>query len=198
MLVFWWAVCSEQVAIQISICCLSKRLFIILEHCELTAMASNITSVSKREKVISLCRQAIKIKKYAQGFIFQIKLSPIIILSKFLQNGTVAPEKPGWKGRTIATLNVVEFVEYCKDFKPSTWSFEIQQDLLAIDAICSPANLPARSISDIVRQDLQFTAEKTFCPSCRIFNSWKSSENFERICQELIPQWFIFFTKAQL
>ena len=32
-------------------CCLSKRFF-ILEYCELTAMASNITSVSKREKVI--------------------------------------------------------------------------------------------------------------------------------------------------
>ena len=42
----------EQVAIQNSICCLSKRFF-ILEYCELTAMASNITSVSKREKVIS-------------------------------------------------------------------------------------------------------------------------------------------------
>ena len=53
MLVFWLAVCFEQVAIQISICCLSKRFF-ILEYCELTAMESNITSVSKREKVISL------------------------------------------------------------------------------------------------------------------------------------------------
>ena len=40
MLVFWLAVCSEQVAIQISICCLSKRLF-ISEYCELTAMTSN-------------------------------------------------------------------------------------------------------------------------------------------------------------
>ena len=35
------------------VCCLSKRFF-ILEHCELTAMAVNITSVSKREKLISL------------------------------------------------------------------------------------------------------------------------------------------------
>ena len=34
MLVFWLAVCSEQVAIQISNCCLSKR-FSILEYCEL-------------------------------------------------------------------------------------------------------------------------------------------------------------------
>ena len=54
MLVFCLAVCSEQVAIQISICCLRKRFF-VLEYCELTAMASNtVTSVSKREKVISL------------------------------------------------------------------------------------------------------------------------------------------------
>ena len=53
MLVFCLAVCSEQVAIQISICCRSKGFF-ILEYCELTAMASSITSVSKREKVTSL------------------------------------------------------------------------------------------------------------------------------------------------
>ena len=45
-------------------------------------------------------------------------------------------------------------------FKPSTRIFEIQQGLLA-NAICIPANLPARStISDIVRQDLQFTWKK--------------------------------------
>ena len=41
--------------------------------------------------------------------------------------------------------------------KPSTRTFKIEQGLLA-NAICTPANLPARStISDIVRQDLQFT-----------------------------------------
>ena len=68
-------------------------------------------------------------------------------------NGTEAPGKPGWKERTVATPNVVEFVEYCKVFKPSTRTFEIQQGLLA-NAICTPANLPARStISDIVRQE---------------------------------------------
>ena len=51
-------------------------------------------------------------------------------------------------------------MEYCKVFKPSTRTFEIQQGLLA-NAICTPANLPARStISDIVRQDLQFTWKK--------------------------------------
>ena len=38
------------------------------------------------------------------------------ILSKFLQNGTVAAGKPGWKERTVATPNVVEFVEYSKVF----------------------------------------------------------------------------------
>ena len=72
----------------------------------------------------------------------------------------MAPGKPGWKERSVATSNVVEFVEHCKVFKPSTRSFEIQQGLLA-NAICTPPNLSARStISDIVRQDLQFTWKK--------------------------------------
>ena len=151
MLVFWLAVCSEQVAIQISICCLSKRFF-ILEYCELTAMASNITSVSKREKVISLWSSGYRNKEICS----RLHLSHQTvsnILSKFLQNGTAAPGKPGWKERTVATPNVVEFLEYCKVFKPSTRNFEIQQGLLA-NATCTPANLPARStISDIVRQE---------------------------------------------
>ena len=56
MLVFSLSVCSEQVAIQISICFLGERFLPItyythsLEYCELIAMASNITSTSKREK----------------------------------------------------------------------------------------------------------------------------------------------------
>ena len=93
MLVFWLAVCSEQVAIQISICCLSKRFF-ILEYCELTAMASNITSVSKREKVISLWSSGYRNKEICS----RLHLSHQTvsnIRSKFLQNGTAAPGKPG-------------------------------------------------------------------------------------------------------
>ena len=85
MLVFWLAVCSEQVAIQISICCLSKRFF-ILEYCELTAMASNITSVSKREKVISLWSSGYRNKEICS----RLHLSHQTvsnILSKFLQMG---------------------------------------------------------------------------------------------------------------
>ena len=112
MLVFWLEVCSEQVAIQISVCCLSKRFF-ILEYCELTAMASNITSVSKRERVISLWSSGYRNKEICS----RLHLSHQTvsnILSKFLQTGTAAPGKPGWKERTVATANVVEFVEYCK------------------------------------------------------------------------------------
>ena len=127
-------------------------------------MASNITSVSKREKVISLWSSGYRNKEICS----RLHLSHQTvsnILSKFLQNGTAAPGKPGWKERTVATPNVVEFVEYCKVFKPSTRTFEIQQGLLA-NAICTPANLPARStISDIVRQDLQFTWKKLSRPS---------------------------------
>ena len=122
-------------------------------------MASNITSVSKREKVISLWSSGYRNKEICS----RLHLSHQTvsnILSKFLQNGTAAPGKPGWKEHTVATPNVVEFVEYCKVFKPSTRTFEIQQGLLA-NAICTPANLPARStISDIVRQDLNSHGKK--------------------------------------
>ena len=126
-------------------------------------MASNITSVSKREKVISLWSSGYRNKEICS----RLHLSHQTvsnILSKFLQNGTAAPGKPGWKEHTVATPNVVEFVEYWKVFKPSTRTFEIQQGLLA-NAICTPANLPARStISDIVRQDLNSHGKKLSVP----------------------------------
>ena len=122
-------------------------------------MASSITSVSKREKVISLWSSGYRNKEICS----RLHLSHQTvsnILSKFLQNGTAAPGKPGWKEHTVATPNVVEFVEYWKVFKPSTRTFEIQPGLLS-SAICAPANIPARStISDIVRQDLNSHGKK--------------------------------------
>ena len=78
MLVFCSAVCSEQVVIQISICYLSKRFF-ILEYCELTAMASNIIFVSKRKKVTSLWLSGYRNQEIC--FIFHIKPSPIFFQS---------------------------------------------------------------------------------------------------------------------
>ena len=126
-------------------------------------MASNITSVSKREKVISLWSSGYRNKEICS----RLHLSHQTvsnILSKFLQNGTAAKGKPGWKEHTVATPNVVEFLEYCKGFKPSTRTFEILQGLLA-NAICTPANLPARStMSDIVRwgkREITFSLFKT-------------------------------------
>ena len=78
MLVFCSAVCSEEVAIQISICYLSKRFF-ILEYCELTAMASNIIFVSNRKKVTSLWLSGYQNQEIC--FIFHIKPSPIFFQS---------------------------------------------------------------------------------------------------------------------
>ena len=78
-------------------------------------MASNITSVSKREKVISLWSSGYQNKEICS----RLHLSHQTvsnILSKFLQNGTVAAGKPGWKERTVATPNAVEFVQYSKVF----------------------------------------------------------------------------------
>ena len=121
---YFMAVCSWQVAIQISFCCLSKRFFILgyCVHCD--------------SKQHYLCF------KEGQRLHFSHK-TVSNILSKFLQNETAAPGKPGWKERSISTPNVVEFVEYCKVFKPSTRSFEIQ--LQGLLAICTPASLPAQS-----------------------------------------------------
>ena len=112
MLVFWLAVCSEQVVIQISICCLSKRFF-ILEYCELTAMASNITSVSKREKVISLWSSGYRNKEICSRLHLSHQTVSNILI--FLQNGTEAPGKPRWKERTVATANGASI-------KPGTWN----------------------------------------------------------------------------
>ena len=66
-------------------------------------MASNITSVSKREKVISLWSSGYQNKETCS----RIHLSHQTvsnILSKFLQNGTAAPGKPGRKERTQSLL----------------------------------------------------------------------------------------------
>ena len=138
-------------------------------------MASNITSVSKREKVISLWSSGYR----NQEICTRLHLSHQTvsdILSKFLQNGTVALRKPGWKESTVATPNVVEFVEYCKVFKPSTRSFEIQEGLLA-NAICTPANLPARStISENWRTCLQSIVT---VPETSLFTSTATDKHHE-------------------
>ena len=93
MLVFWLAVCSEQVALQISMCCLSKRFF-ILEYCELTAMASNITSG----------RRAIEIKKYAQGFIFHIKPSPISFQNSWKMGRRLRENQDGKNAQSLLQM----------------------------------------------------------------------------------------------
>ena len=117
-------------------------------------------------------------------------------------NGTEAPGKPGWKERTVATPNVVEFVEYCKFFKPSTRTFEIQQGLHA-NAICSPANLPARStISDIVRQDLQFTWKNLSVHPAQSLTHENLLKTLNYIIYmsgvQLIPLRFIFFDETSV
>ena len=78
---------------------------LLFKYCELTVMASNITSVSKREKVISLWSSGYRNKEICS----RLHLSHQTvsnILSKFLQNGTAAPGKPGRKECTVVTLNV--------------------------------------------------------------------------------------------
>ena len=97
----------------------------------------------REKKQLPSCHQGTQIKKYVQDYIFRIKPSPI-----FLQNsckvGTATPRKPGCKELPVATPDVVKFVEYCKVSKPSTRTSALQQGLFD-NAICTPANLAARS-----------------------------------------------------
>ena len=110
---------------------LPEKTVFILEYCELTAMASNITSVSKREKVISLRSSGYRNQEMCSRLHHLSHQTVSNILSKFLQNEMVTLWKSGWKERTIATPDSAEFEEYCKVFKPSIRSFERQQGLLA-------------------------------------------------------------------
>ena len=92
----------------------------------------------------------------------EVGLSPqtvSYIVNKFLQRG------PGWKERTVFTPDVVEFVEYSKLTKPSSYTSEIRRALVG-NGICAAANAPSRStISDILRKDLNFNFKKlSVCP----------------------------------
>ena len=125
---------------------------------------NRITSVEKRERIISLWSSGVKQTQIAEV----VGLSPQTvsnIVNKFLQHGTYFPGKPGWKGQTVSTPDVVEFVEYCKITKPSTYTSEIREALVA-NGICTAANAPSRSTSStILRQDLNFTFKKlSVCP----------------------------------
>jgi len=86
-------------------------------------------------------------------------------VNKFLQRGTYLPGKLGWKERTVSTVDVVEFVEYSKLTKPSSYASEIRQALIG-NGICAAANAPSRStMSDILRKDLNFTSKQlSVCP----------------------------------
>ena len=122
------------------------------------------TTLERREKIIALWTSGSKQAQIAE----EVGLSPQTIsniVNKFLQRGTYFPGKPGWKERTVSTPDVVEFVEYSKLTKPSSYTSEIRQALVG-NGICAAANAPSRStISDILRKDLNFTFKKlSVCP----------------------------------
>ena len=123
------------------------------------------TTLERREKIIALWTSGSKQAEIAE----EVGLSPQTvsnIVNKFLQRGTYFPGKPGWKERTVsATPDVVEFVEYSKLTKPSSYTSEIRQALVG-NGICAAANTPCRStISDILRKNLNFTFKKlSVCP----------------------------------
>ena len=82
------------------------------------------------------------------------------IVTSSINRGHLQALKPGWKERQIASLDVVEYLEFQKVSKPSTTAVELQAGLLQ-DRICRVENLPAKStIGDIVHNDLGYTYKK--------------------------------------
>ena len=121
---------------------------------------NNVTSISKREKIVGLWSSGLQQKEIGQ----QVQLSRKTvtnIIDRFLKTETLLPGKPGEKQRVVSTTpDVVEFVEYAKTTKPSAFTSEIQQGLVD-HGVCTPDQVPSRStISDIIRKDLNFTFKK--------------------------------------
>ena len=110
----------------------------------------------------------------------EVKLSHQVIskiINNFIEEGTILPGKPGAKERSVASPQVVEFVEYIKTNKPSTYAVELQADLIE-HGICTEEDVPSRTtISRILHSDLDFTFKKLSpCPaeSLTVPNSLKT------------------------
>ena len=134
------------------------------------------TSLAKREKIISLWSTGSRQSEIAT----EVKLPHQVIskiINNFIEKGTILPGKPGAKERTVASPEVVEFAEYTKINKPSTYAVELQADLIE-HGICTEENVPSRTtISRILRSDLDFTFKKlSSCPaeSLTVPNSLKT------------------------
>jgi len=120
--------------------------------------------LERRVKLISLWTFGSKQAQVTEEVVLSSQTVSSIV-NKFLQRGMYLPGKLGWKERTVSTADVVEFVEYSKLTKPSSYASEIRQALVG-NGICASANASSRStISDILRKDLNFTSKKlSVCP----------------------------------
>ena len=149
----------------------------IPQHATMAYIRNNLsTSLAKREKIISLWSTGSKQSEIAT----QEKVSHQVIskiINKFIEKGTILPGKPGAKERTVASPEVVEFVEYMKIKKPSIYAVELQAELIE-HGICTEESVPSRTtISRILRSDLDFTFKKLSpCPaeSLTVPNSLKT------------------------
>jgi len=134
---------------------------------------NHTTTLETREKIIALWTSGSKQAQIAE----EVGLSPQTvssIMNKFLQRGQYLPEKPGWEERKVSIPDVLEFVEYSKLTKPSSYMYtsEIRQALLG-NGICAAANAPPRSIISIILwKDLNFTFKKvSVCPEVLLSGS---------------------------
>lgn len=156
------------------------------------------TSVSKRENIVALWSLGYQQQDIAR----RLNLTHQTVsnnISAFLSRETILPGKPGWKPRTISTPAVVEFVEYIKTTKPSTYASEIQQSLIEHE-ISNPNNVPSTTIGDIINKDLNFTFKKLSpCPeeSLTIQNRARTL-NYIMFMSEQNPSKVHFFDEASV
>ncbi len=157
------------------------------------------TTVSKRENIIALWSLGYQQQEIARRLNLTHQTVSNIVAS-FLRQETILPGKPGWKPRTVSTPDVVEFVEYIKTTKPSTFASEIQQSLID-HGICTPNSVPSSStIGDIVNKDLNFTFKKLSpCPaeSLTIPNRVRTL-NYIMFMSEQDPSRVHFFDEASV
>ena len=76
------------------------------------------------------------------------------IVNTFIDHNRLAPKTGGNNKRTVRTENVVTYIEFCQNQRPSSFSKEIQRDLVN-NRVCLPQNVPSRaSITRSLREDL--------------------------------------------
>ena len=86
------------------------------------------TSMWQREIIIHLYKSGASMAEIARMFLTKQTVSNIV--NTFIDYNRLAPQTEGNYKRTARTENVVTYIEFCKNQRPSSFSKEIQRDLV--------------------------------------------------------------------